>query len=288
MRGISFIMATVGRVAEVSECIASLARQTCRDFELIVVDQNKDARLVPVLEEAAQHGFPIKHLRQDVPNQCIARNSGIAVAAHDVVAFPDDDCWYDSDVVEKVLRRMAQQDQPDGVVIRWQEAAPVGKEPHVVSGKKLRQFREVDTSMIVMLFRRELFATMEGFDVQFGLHSWYGGGEETDLILRFLSANRRVVYEPDILVHHPLKSKLATAAPAEQFRRFRSRSRGVGGLYAKHRLALYVVARGLVVPWFRAIVFFFRPQFAAMHAGIAIGRLEGFIRWNLEKIGRKF
>lgn len=287
MHGISFVMATVGRVVEVAECIASLARQTCHEFELIVVDQNSDDRLVPVLEAAKQHGFPVIHLRQGVPNQCIARNSGIAAATRTVVAFPDDDCWYDTDVVEKILRRMEQSDQPDGMVIRWQEATPVAKEPHVLSGKKLRQFREVDTSMIVMIFRRDLFAAVGDFDVTFGLHSWYGGSEEIDLILRILAANRRVVYVPDVLVHHPLKSTLSTATPGEQFRRLRSRSRGMGGLYAKHMLAPYVVVRGLIVPWVRVIIFLFRPRLAAMHAGIAIGRLEGFLRWNIEKRHRK-
>lgn len=277
-------MATVGRVAEVSQCIDSLTHQTRRNFELIVVDQNPDDRLVPILEAAKRSGISLLHLRQKALNQCEARNTGVAHARFEIVAFPDDDCWYEVDVVERVLDRMVKHDRPDGMLIRWVEADPVGREGHTLSVEKMRRFREVDTSMIVMFFRLNLFSALGNFDVRFGLHSWFGGSEEIDLMLRFLSGDRHVVYAPDIIVHHPLKSSPVSAA-REQFRRFRSRSRGMGGVYAKHNLGLYVVARGFLVPWLRAAYFLFSPPLAAMHAGIALGRLEGYLRWKF--MGKK-
>lgn len=276
-------MATYGRVDEVSQCIDSLGRQSSRDFELIVVDQNPDDRLVPILVAAERYGFPVLHVRQDTPNQCIARNTGVVHARYNVLAFPDDDCWYDPDVVEKVLNRMAQADNPEGMVIRWAEKDPVGLERRVLTNEKMRRFREVDVSMIVMFFRPELFRELGNFDVTFGLHSWFGGSEETDLIMRFLAGDRRIVYEPNIIVHHPMKD-VPVGAVGEQFRRFRSRARGMGGLYAKHQLATSVIVRGLMAPWLRMIFRLHQPSIAAIHAGTAIGRLEGYLRWKLQSL----
>ena len=59
---ISLVLATVGRTEELTNLLRSLAGQTCQSFELIVVDQNSDDRLVPILQ-GAQCGVGIKHLR---------------------------------------------------------------------------------------------------------------------------------------------------------------------------------------------------------------------------------
>src|SRR5829696_3012355 len=45
----SHILRTVRRTAELAECLAALDAQTYRGFELIVVDQNLDNRVEPIL-----------------------------------------------------------------------------------------------------------------------------------------------------------------------------------------------------------------------------------------------
>ena len=42
---LSLILATYGRAAEIERLFDSLAQQSCRDFEVLVVDQNQDERL---------------------------------------------------------------------------------------------------------------------------------------------------------------------------------------------------------------------------------------------------
>ena len=56
----SLILATVDRTGEVERLLDSLDSQTHREFELIVVDQNKDERLVPLLR-AYRERFSILH-----------------------------------------------------------------------------------------------------------------------------------------------------------------------------------------------------------------------------------
>src|SRR3974377_1957806 len=50
MRQISLIVATVSRVNQLDILLNSLNRQTYLDFEVLVVDQNPDDRLLPVLQ----------------------------------------------------------------------------------------------------------------------------------------------------------------------------------------------------------------------------------------------
>ena len=47
---VSLVLATVGRADDVGRLVQSLVGQTSTDFELIVVDQNADERLLPHLQ----------------------------------------------------------------------------------------------------------------------------------------------------------------------------------------------------------------------------------------------
>src|SRR5579864_3540599 len=91
----SLILATVGRLDEVARFLQHLGRQTYRDFELIIVDQNSDDVLERLIRQY-QGCFPVLHLRSE-PGLSRARNVGLQHFSGDVVAFPDDDCWYAPD-----------------------------------------------------------------------------------------------------------------------------------------------------------------------------------------------
>ena len=58
---VSMIVATLNRVDELERLLDSLDSQTYKDFEVIVVDQNPDDRLRPVLER--HPGLSIQYLR---------------------------------------------------------------------------------------------------------------------------------------------------------------------------------------------------------------------------------
>ena len=50
----SLIVPTLGRTTEVAELFASIVDQNRSDVELIVVDQNDDDRIVPLIEDLSQ------------------------------------------------------------------------------------------------------------------------------------------------------------------------------------------------------------------------------------------
>jgi GT2 family glycosyltransferase len=282
---LSLVMATLGRTTEIDRCVDSLAAQTQRDFELLVVDQNPDDRLVPVLARARNLGLTCHHLRQPEPNLCLARNTGIEAAAGDIVAFPDDDCWYEPDVVEQVLKRFDKQPGLDGLVIRWAETEgyPSGR----FSFAGFSSMRGQPASSITLFLLRETLRKLGNFDMALGLHSWYGAGEETDLMLRMLHVGALVEFSPSILVHHAVATP-TSLPPARMFASTRRRARGTGALYARHPLPPWVIVRGLLSPWPRAFLNLYKPREAAQRFGLALGRLEGFVGWHMGfRIGQR-
>src|SRR5262249_24155124 len=152
----------------------------------VVVDQNMDERLLPHVERARYIGIALKHLRQHPPNLAAARNAGIFAARGRWIGFPDDDCWYDPRLLERVAARFIAQDKPAGVVVGSVEQ---GEQLMVASNlcwEKARAFRDVPVSSIPLFCESELFRKIGGFDARLGIGQWFGAGEETDFVLRAL------------------------------------------------------------------------------------------------------
>jgi glycosyltransferase involved in cell wall biosynthesis len=99
---VSVIIPTYNRAALVKEAVASVLAQTCRDFELLVVD---DGSTDGTPEALAAYAGEIRVLsRPDRGGVSAARNAGIAAARGEWLAFLDsDDLW----LPEKLERQMA-------------------------------------------------------------------------------------------------------------------------------------------------------------------------------------
>lgn len=273
-------MATIGRVTEVQRFVECLEVQTIRVFELIVVDQNPDDRLVPVLAKVREMGIVLRHIRQSEPNQCLARNVGVTNATMDIIAFPDDDCWYEPDTLALVLEHMSTPDGPSALLIRWTEQDPCGQPPRTLSNKKWRAFREVNGSMITQFYKRDLIERIGGFDPALGLHSWFGAAEEIDLMFRILASGATVAYTPKAQVHHAFTSGPSSDNWEVVCKRARTRSRGTGALYAKHHLSFYVILRGYIAPIVLPLIRGQGIKALAIGFSTAFGRIEGTLNWK--------
>ncbi len=86
----SVIVPTFGRPQFLSEALRSIAAQTVADFECIVVDDGADE---PVVLPFVDHRFRVVRHEQN-RGVAAARNSGLAAATGEYVAFlDDDDLW---------------------------------------------------------------------------------------------------------------------------------------------------------------------------------------------------
>ncbi len=88
---ISVVVPTFDRPGPLRECLAALAADFPSDAEAIVVDDSGSCDLAPIVAPFVAV-LRLRLLRTEHRGPAAARNSGIAAAHGDVVAFTDDDC----------------------------------------------------------------------------------------------------------------------------------------------------------------------------------------------------
>lgn len=286
---LSLVLATYGRADELGRCLESLTAQDDGEFEILVMDQNPDDRLVGIVECYRNRGLAIRHERLPKPGLSEARNEGLRIATGVIVGFPDDDCWYEPQTISGIRAAFAEDPSLSGLVADWVEQTAGGGNQlsgtdSVLSLTAWRDFRGGAASSITLFLKRDLLMALHGFDERLGVGKWYGAAEETDLVLRALAAGSRIKQEPKARVHHAFTGtgQVSTNVTASAMR---ARARGTGAIYAKHRLATPTVVRGLIAPILKP---FMRLQFGhPLQLGWAtsVGRFEGMRRWHREESG---
>lgn len=249
----SLIVATRGRDTDVGVLLDSLLAQGRDDLEVIVVDQNGDDRLVPVLARVAGR-LEIAHLRSGRTHANHARNLGLAEARGGIVAFPDDDCILPPGVLDRVAAAFA---EPSLAVLTGPAASPGGG---LGSGRWRMEggattLANLWTSVIEfnLFLRREVAAALGGFDERMGPGTEWGSAEGNDLVARAIRAGHCARYDPDLRIIHP--DKRLTPVAVERARLYGA---GLGVALRRH-------APGIGV-W---LPFFIRPL-----GGLALAALK--------------
>ena len=195
------VVATVGRVQELEHFLTALEFQTHQGFRLILVDQNADDRLDPVVDAT---GLEVLHLRSE-PGLSRARNVALADVTADIVAFPDDDCAYAQGFLTHVGHMFANDPTLDGVtgrsVDRGGRSSPSWKrEPAVLTDHNLWN-RAISYTIFL---RREVVKLVGTFDERLGLGSGepWASGEEIDYLIRAVRSGARIRYDPSLTVRH--------------------------------------------------------------------------------------
>lgn len=196
-------MPTVGRTRELHRLFTSLEAQFHAQFRVIVVDQNPDNRLDDVLSEIKR--FPVLYLRSQ-PGLSHARNVGLRHIDADVVAFPDDDCWYPPDLLERVADLLAADTELGGVTGRTvdEDGRPSGGRWSRRPGPVTRFNVWTRANSASIFLRTSAFGKDLWFDETMGLgpNTTWPAGEDFDFIVRAIQLGCRVHYEPTLRVFH--------------------------------------------------------------------------------------
>ena len=281
---VSLVMGSVDRIREPLQFVESLARQRKLALELIIVDQNTDDRLAPVEARASALGIKVTRISEGQRNLSHARNVGIVRAAGDIIGFPDDDCWYEPDVIEQVERCFAANPQFAALCGAWFEAPDELGESGPLDPSALRRFRAPRSNSILLFIRREVLVRLGGFDPRLGTGQWFGAGEETDLVMRLSLSGSAIRYAPEVVIHHPYPTGIGGLSGKDRSN-IRSRARGTGALYAKLGLSAEVVIRGCLSPLVRSLLPPYRLETKQRWLAQALGRMEGLVAWHW-KYGR--
>jgi glycosyltransferase involved in cell wall biosynthesis len=163
-----------------------------------------------------------------------ARNVALPHVRADIVAFPDDDCVYSDDLLERVARRFGEDPGLDGLT---------GRAPGSTSWKHdaaalTRQNLWNRAISFTIFLRRRVVERVGSFDEELGLPS--SSGEEIDYLIRAVDQGVRIEYDPSFLVAHDEKPD-ADAFGARE-------GASLGYLLRKHAYPKATVARMLIRP----------------------------------------
>lgn len=272
----SLIIATLGRSKELERLFKSLVNQTYKDFEIILVDQNSDDRVFNIYSQYKEY-LTIKYIHTDKKGLSRARNIGLTCDLKDIVAFPDDDCWYPKDTLEKVKIFFEVEDYS---VL---SGRPVDKYGKTLVNKYLTGCCDINTKNVwnaaisfTVFLRKNVIAQTGKFDEVLGVgsNSIYGSGEETDYLIRGLQKKIKMRYLPSLRIFHPRKTSVGDSKELERALAYGA---GMGYVLKKHNYSWYIIFRSLI-----------RPLGGALLAGILgnghmcrfrfntfIGRLKG-------------
>lgn len=202
----SLVVATRGRSSELATLFDSLLAQGEPAIEAIVVDQNDDDRLVPIVARYAPK-LALRHLRSRIANANNARNLGLRHAKGTLVSFPDDDCWLPDGVLARVAA--AFDSDPALAVLTGPAASPEGG---LGSGRWREDagpitLKNVWTSVIEfnLFLRRDVALALGGFDEGLGPGTEYGSAEGNDLVARAIGRGLVARYDPALRIVHPDK-----------------------------------------------------------------------------------
>jgi GT2 family glycosyltransferase len=267
------VVATVGRVGELERLLASLEAQTHRAFRVLLVDQNADDRLESILGEQQ---VEIVRLRAE-RGLSRSRNAGLGDIRSDLVAFPDDDCLFAPELLQRVARRFAGDPALDGLTGRAIDEAghsspSWARDPTLLTRENLWN-RAISFTIFL---RAPLVARVGRFDEQLGLGagSPWSSGEEIDYLVRALDAGARIEYDPSLTVTHP-----DTRVSTTTLRSLGTRDgASVGYILRKHAYPKRMVGRMLIRPIGGALVAVARRDRAqaAFQLATLRGRLLGY------------
>lgn len=202
---ISVIIAAKNARPTIDKCLNSLLQQSCRDYEIIVVNDGSTDKTGDIL--AGYHD--IKILNTPGVGPAKARNIGVEQARGEFIAFTDADCIVEKDWLLKLLEGF--REYPDAVACGGSQQLPADAgnfqkkifkfmkksgflTGYMQSGSRIRESAHNPSCNV--LYKAKEFRNESGF-----LEGLWPG-EDVELDYRLKKKGRRIIFNPEAIVYH--------------------------------------------------------------------------------------
>jgi glycosyltransferase involved in cell wall biosynthesis len=253
--------------------LESLTQQDFGDYEVILVDQNDDDRVQGVITDFIDR---VPLIRTSSPKGASrARNAGIPLASGEIIAFPDDDCWYPRGLLKNIDQWF--RDYPRYSIL----AVGAVDEAGISSGNRwvqnccdLHPINIFRTTFCSSLFLSRDALGNASFDegIGPGSSSIFGCGDETDFVLKILNSGFRGRFDRTWQIGHPRRDMLSDGVSNGRAVTYGS---GMGRVLRKH--SLFMLWIGLLsYDLLRGLIVFSRGRLAA--ASLCFAHARGLVR----------
>jgi glycosyltransferase involved in cell wall biosynthesis len=218
---LTVVICTYNRADLLEATLSALAEQKVDGklaWDVVVVDNNSSDRTRAVAQQAAPR-LPVTYVFEGRQGLSQARNSGIAAARGEILAFTDDDVLPARDWVNSIagaIERWGSDIVGGRILPKWEGTPPnwlleddtLLANLAMLTSERVRIFEPSRRESpkvwgANMAFRRSVFSRVGLFDTRRGIRGKVlYGGEETELITRAIDAGSVAVYDPSLVVFH--------------------------------------------------------------------------------------
>jgi len=211
---LSIVIPTYNRPQRLERCLQALCllEYPKTQFEVVIVDDGGREPLDDLIASFSNR-LSLRLLRQDNAGPATARNAGVRAAKGRFIALTDDDCTPAPDWLSALKKRF--QDDPDCAFAGLAENG-LPKNAYSTASQLLIDYLcgyyNLDRTSHCfgtsnnLAFPRDAFIEIGGFDESFPLSA----AEDRELIDRWVSSGKVLIYAPEVIVVHYHQMNLRT------------------------------------------------------------------------------
>jgi len=195
---VSVVVCTHNGARTIRECLEGLLRLDYPDVEVVVVDDGSTDATAAIVRQ-----YPVRLIRTPNRGLSSARNTGLAAATGDIVAYIDDDAAPDPHWLQYLVATLAATDHaavggpnippPDeGLVAACVARSPGGPAHVLLTDREAEHIPGCN-----MAFRRRALEAIGGFDPRFRT-----AGDDVDVCWRLREAGFTIGFSPGAVVFH--------------------------------------------------------------------------------------
>lgn len=201
---ISVVMPARNAAPYLTEALESLAAQTHKQWEAIVVDDGSTDDTAAIVDRCAAKDERIRLVQRPGRGVSAARNSGIEMARHEWLVFLDADDWLAPGHLARMAEVIAAEPDIGLVYCSWVRVLPAGRHGPVECGEPLADplpelARTCRFAIHSCAVRRSLVCAVGGFDESLKTC------EDWDLWIRVARTRSRFVHIPEVLAFYRLR-----------------------------------------------------------------------------------